>query len=119
MWAGLRDVGAVHERLMPGYVTGTRIEGSHRYLTMADGWVVHELVVGVDDEARRLAYAVVEGARPALEHHHASFQVFADGPGRSLVVWTTDLLPDERAPDVRLRVARGSEVMAQALARKA
>jgi polyketide cyclase/dehydrase/lipid transport protein len=118
VWAGLRAVDAVHERLMPGYVTGTRVEGSHRYLTMADGWVVHERIVGVDDEARRLAYAVVEGARPALDHHHASFQVFADGPEGSLVVWTTDLLPDDGVAEVRLRVARGSQVMAQALARK-
>jgi len=109
----------VHERLIPGYVTATRLDGHHRYLTMADGWVVHELIVGVDDEARRLAYAVVEGGRPALEHHHAAFQVFADGPDRSRVVWTTDLLPDTAAPEVRLRVARGSEVMAAALARKA
>ncbi|MCS7477334.1 SRPBCC family protein [Umezawaea endophytica] len=118
VWAGLRDVGAVHERLIPGYVTATRIDGSHRYLTMADGWVVHELVVTVDDDARRLAYAVVEGSRPELEHHHASFQVFDDGPGTSLVVWTTDVLPDELAPEVRLRVERGSQVMARALARK-
>lgn len=118
MWAGLREVGAVHERLIPGYVTATRVEGSHRYLTMADGWVVHELIVTVDDRARRLAYAVVEGSRPELEHHHASFEVFADGPGGSLVVWTTDVLPDDRAPEVRLRVERGSQVMALALARK-
>jgi hypothetical protein len=103
---------------MPGYVTETRVEGSHRYLTMADGWVIHERIVNVDDETRRLAYAVVEGARPALEHHHASFQVFPDAQGSTLVVWTTDLLPDDGAAEARLRIARGSQVMAQALARK-
>lgn len=103
---------------MPGYVTATRVEGSHRYLTMADGWIIHERIVTVDDEAQRLAYAVVEGARPALEHHHASFQVFADAQDSSLVVWTTDLLPDDGAAEARLRIARGSQVMAQALARK-
>ncbi|PRY37950.1 hypothetical protein CLV43_109170 [Umezawaea tangerina] len=107
----------MHERLIPSYVADTRIDGVHRYLTMADGWVVHEVIVGIDDETKRLAYAVVEGSRPELAHHHASFQVFADGPDRSRVVWTTDLLPDEHAPQVRLRVERGSEVMARALAR--
>lgn len=117
VWAAVRDVGAVHTKLVPGYTSSTRVEGEHRYLTMADGWVVHELIVSLDDDTRRLAYAVVEGSRPALTHHHASFQVFADGPDRTLLVWITDLLPDEREPEVRPRIERGAEVMRQALAR--
>lgn len=51
-------MGAVHERLLPGRVTSTRIEGDVRTLTFPNGVVVHELIVAIDDEARRLSYAV-------------------------------------------------------------
>src|SRR5258708_16401138 len=92
VWAAVRDVGAVHLRLVPGQVVDTRLEGDSRTLTFANGAVVRELIVAVDDEARRLAYAVVEGRMP-LVHHHASFQVFPDGAGRSPLVWITHLPP--------------------------
>jgi hypothetical protein len=68
--------------------------------------VVRALIVDVDDETRRLAYAVVEGRLP-LVHHHASFQVFAEGESRSRLVWITDVLPHELAVGIRLRVERG------------
>ena len=114
VWAAVRDVGAVHLRLVPGQVVDTRLEGDSRILTFANGAVVRELIVAVDDEARRLAYAVVEGRMP-LVHHHASLQVFADGAGRSRLVWITDVLPHTLAGEVRLRVERGAAIMKQAL----
>ncbi len=76
--------------------------------------MIRELIVAVDDEARRLAYAVVEGRMP-LVYHHASFQVFADGEGRSRLVWITDVLPHALAGEVGLRVERGAAIMKQAL----
>jgi Polyketide cyclase / dehydrase and lipid transport len=107
-------VGAVHERLLPGRVTGTRIEGDVRTLTFPNGAVVRELIVDIDDEARRLAYAVVEGAQMRLSHHHASFQVFAEGE-HSRLVWITDVLPHTLETEVRARVVRGAEEMRQTL----
>ncbi len=114
VWAAVRDVGAVHRQLLPGYVVDTQLDGDTRILTLPDGGMVRELIVAVDDDQRRLAYAVVETRMP-LAHHHASFQVFADGEDRSRLVWITDALPHERAPDIRLRVERGAEVMKQTL----
>jgi len=114
VWAAVRDVGAVHRRLVPGLAADARLEGDARILTFADGHEVRELIVDVDDESRRLAYAVVGGRMP-LDHHHASFQVFAEGPGRSRLVWITDFLPHELASEVRARVDRGAVVMKQAL----
>jgi Polyketide cyclase / dehydrase and lipid transport len=61
VWDVLRDVGAVHERLLPGRVAGSRVEGGQRFLTFPDGHVIRELIVAIDDDARRLAYSVVEG----------------------------------------------------------
>ncbi|MFF0613983.1 SRPBCC family protein [Nocardia tengchongensis] len=61
VWDVVRDVGAVHERLLPGRVVGTRVEAGERFLTFPDGHVIRELIVAVDDESRRMAYSVVEG----------------------------------------------------------
>lgn len=118
VWAAVRDVGAVHQRLVPGLAVDTRIEGDSRILTFPDGGMARELIVAVDDEARRLAYAVVEGRMP-LVHHNASFQVFAEGESRSRLVWITDVLPNTLAAEIRMRVERGAVVMKQALEEEA
>ncbi|MGW4894770.1 SRPBCC family protein [Kitasatospora sp. NPDC004240] len=117
VWDAVRDVGAVHERLVPGYVLGTRMDGDVRYLTVPGGAVIRELIVGVDDDLRRLAYSAVEGFRIPLTHHHASFQVLPEGPGRCRLRWTTDVLPHGVAEQVRLRVVRGAQVMKETLER--
>ncbi|MEU1347854.1 SRPBCC family protein [Streptomyces sp. NPDC005776] len=114
VWEVLRDVGAVHERLVPGFVTGTRMEADVRIVTFANGVVVHELIVDVDDEARRVAYAVVGGSM-APKHHHASMQVLAETGGRSRFVWTTDVTPDELAGPIGEMVDAGSLVMRETL----
>ena len=106
VWAAIADVGAVHERLLPDRVSATRLDGDIRILTMPGGHEVSELIVAVDHEHRRLAYAVQGGQRMALAHHHASFQVFDDHAG-SRLVWITDVLPHDREAEVRARVERG------------
>src|SRR5947209_6012579 len=92
VWAAVRDVGAVHQRLVPGVLIDARLDGDARVVTFASGVVVRELLIDVDDEARRFAYAVVEGSLRAT-HHNASIQVFANGEGHSRLVWITDVLP--------------------------
>ena len=116
VWAAVRDVGAVHQRLVPGFVTDTQMEEGARVVTFANGMVVRELIVDVDDAARRLAYASV-GGRAA--HHHASMQVFADAGGGSRLVWITDLLPDALAEPIRANVEHGSAIIKQTLERDA
>ncbi|MFC7387401.1 SRPBCC family protein [Sphaerisporangium rhizosphaerae] len=118
IWDVLRDVGAVHQRLLPGRVADTRIEGDHRFLSFPDGHVIHELIIAIDDDARRLAYSVVEGARPPTEHHHACFEVHSEGDRAGRVVWTTDVLPHALATEIRIRVQRGAEEMRQVIERQ-
>ncbi|MFE3187921.1 SRPBCC family protein [Nocardia sp. NPDC059240] len=114
IWDVIRDVGAVHERLLPGRVAETRVAGVDRFLTFPDGHVIQELIVAIDDESRRLAYSVVEGARPALDYHHASFEVRAEGEyGR--LIWTTDILPDTLAPEIRIRTQIGIAEMKKSI----
>jgi hypothetical protein len=114
VWDVLRDIGAVHRRLAPEFVVDTRLEGDSRIVTFANGLVARELIVDVDDNARRVAYAVV-GGEP--KHHHATMQVFADGESRCRLEWITDLLPNELAPTIGGMVEQGSAVMKKTLDR--
>ncbi len=75
-WAAVRDVGALHTRLVPGFVTDVRLEEGARVVTFGNGVVARELIVTIDDEARRLVWAAVGGR---MTHHNASAQVFGEG----------------------------------------
>jgi hypothetical protein len=114
VWDVIRDVGAVHQRLLPGRVTNTQIEGYIRTLTFPDQRVTRELIVTVDDTMRRLAYAVIDTGMP-LTFHHATFQVFAAENGHTKLVWITDLLPNSYAEDVRIRMEYGARDMKQSI----
>ena len=115
VWDAVRDVGAVHERLAPGFVVDTRLEAGARVVTFANGLVARELIVDVDDEARRLAWAVV--GSPRLTHHNASMQVFDDGDRGSRVVWIADLLPNEIAGSIAAMIDEGLGTMKKTLER--
>ena len=115
VWDAVRDVGAVHERLAPGFVVDTRLEDGARIVTFASGLVARELIVDVDDAARKLVWAVV--GSPRLTHHNASMQVFADGERRSRVVWLADVLPNEIAGYIAGLIEQGLGTMKKTLER--
>lgn len=117
VWAALRDFHAVHERLASGFVTDSRPDGAHtRIVTFFNGAQAKEVLVAVDDDARRLAYSVVDGPLDST-HHNASAQVFASGggDGQSRFVWITDVLPDEVATTVAALMDRGLAVIKETL----
>jgi carbon monoxide dehydrogenase subunit G len=103
-WAALRDVGAIHTRLAPGFVTDVKLEEGARIVTFANGMVARELIVDVDDERRRVAWSAVGGR---MTHHNASAQVFTEGPNRTRFVWIADLLPHELAPAISAMIEQG------------
>ncbi|HET6950737.1 MAG TPA: SRPBCC family protein [Acidimicrobiales bacterium] len=117
VWAALRDFGAVHERVAPGFVTATDLHGDDRIVTFVSGAVVRERLVSADDRRRRLVYRVVESAL-GLTHHQASVEVVDPGPGATgcRVVWTTDLQPDDLAPVVSELMEHGAVAIARAFA---
>jgi hypothetical protein len=94
VWAAAADVGALHVRLVPGFVVDTRLEGNARLVTFANGTTVREPIVAIDPQTRRLVWTL-EGGR--ARHYNASFQVFSEPLG-ARVVWICDFLPDELAP---------------------
>ncbi|PYO09682.1 MAG: MxaD family protein [Candidatus Rokuibacteriota bacterium] len=115
VWDAVRDVGALHTRLVPGFVTDTRLEKGARIVTFGNGMVVRELIVDLDDTARRLVWSASGGR---LSHHNASAQVFADGDKRSRLDWMADLLPDELAGEIRTMMEHGAAAMKKAFEKR-
>lgn len=111
VWAAVRDWGALHERLVPGFVVDTHIDGDDRIVTFFNGAVVRELLVDLDEEARRLAWSVVDGP---YTHHNASTQVFSD-EGGTRFVWIADLLPHELAERTDALMEQGTSVVKKTL----
>jgi hypothetical protein len=115
VWDVFRDIGAVHTRLARQYVVDTRLEGDSRVVTFANGMVARERIVDVDDQRRRLAYAVAESEQ--LTHHNASFEVVPDGDGKSRIIWITDLLPNSMAGPITAMVDGGCDAIKKTLTR--
>lgn len=90
------------------------MNGHERTLVLPNGGITREVIVSIDDGERRMAYAVKEGRMPLL-HHHAVFQVYAHADNRAKLVWTTDFLPEQLAPEIQVRVNRGAEVMKETI----
>lgn len=108
VWAAVRDVGAVHKRLGPGFLVDTRLEGDARIVTFANGLVLRELIVDIDDETRRFVWAAVGGR---LTHHNASMQVLNDGDGGSRLVWIADFLPNELVNEIGALIDQAAAVI--------
>lgn len=93
-WSAIRDVGALHTRLAPGFVVDTRLEPGVRIVTFANGAIVREPIVTIDETARRLVWSA-EGGRAT--HYNASLQAVADDEDETRIVWIADFLPDSFA----------------------
>lgn len=116
VWDAVRDVGNVHTRVAPGFLTDCRIEAEPyaRVVTFANGIVARELIVDIDDAARRLAWSVVGGR---MTHHNASMQIFEAPGGGSRVVWIADLLPNDLAGAIAAMIEQGLAAMKTTLER--
>lgn len=98
VWDAVRDFGALHHRLVPGFVTACRLDGDARIVTFANGSVAREVLVDCDDARQRLVYTI---DNERLKHYSASVQVIADGEASCRLVWIIDMLPNELAPYVQ------------------
>jgi hypothetical protein len=108
VWDAIRDLGALHTRLVPGFVVDTVLEDGARVVTFGNGMVVREVVVGIDDARRRFAYSVrAEG----FEHHNASNEIISEGEDRCRFIWIADLLPDALAGTVGDMMGQGADVL--------
>jgi len=113
-WAAVREFGALHQRLVPGFVKDCVLEqeGAVRLLTFGNGMQVRERLVTRDDATRRLVYTT-EGGKAS--HYNAVVEVFEGVGGGSRLVWTIDLLPDTIAPLIDGMMGMGAQAMQGAL----
>jgi len=108
VWDALRDVGALHTRLVPGFVVDTRLEPGARIVTFGNGQVFRELIVDINESDRRVAWAIVD---EPFHHYNASAQVFEEACGRCRFVWIADLLPNELADHVAAMMGQGLQTI--------
>jgi hypothetical protein len=106
-WDAIRDIGALHTRLVVGFVSDTRLEPGARVVTFKNGMVVKEPIVTVDPQGRRLVWTAIS---EQLTHYNASVQVFDHGDG-SRVVWVADFLPDAAHDWVQGMIRQGMAAM--------
>ena len=112
VWDALRDFGALHRRLAPGFVLNTVLDGDARIVTFANGTTARELLVDCDEARRRLVYAVVS---ERVKHYNASVEVRDDGAARSRLIWIVDVLPNEIAPYIDGQMDQGVLAMQRKL----
>jgi hypothetical protein len=111
VWDAVRDFGALHTRLVPGFVLDTKLDGDARIVSFSNGTVARELLVDCDDASRRLVYAVIS---ERMKQHSASVQVIADGEARCRLVWIVDVLPHEIAPYINGQMDLAAAAMQKA-----
>lgn len=118
VWDAVRDIGALHTRLVPGFVVATELVAGGRRVTFGNGMVVTEPIVSLNDGLRRLVWTV-QGGSLGLAHYNAAVQVYSREIGGSRVVWTADILPDEAAVQVGAMMREGAIAMTAALTKLA
>jgi hypothetical protein len=111
VWDAIRDVGALHTRLVPGFVTDTRLEPGARIVTFGNGAVLREPIVTLDEAAKRLVWSS-EGGQAT--HYNSSVQVFTE-EGGTRITWISDFLPDSLAKDMDSAMEAGATVMKKTL----
>lgn len=112
VWDAARDFGALHTRLVPGFVTAVDVaeeaDGTpYRLVTFASGMTLKEVIVDIDDEARRIVWTIES---PNVRHHNGALQVFPEGHG-CRAVWTADVLPAAMAEAFAPSMAAGLKAM--------
>jgi hypothetical protein len=105
VWDAMRDVGALHARLCPGFVIDTKMEAQDvRLVTFANGRQARELIVSVDDAARRVCWAIVD---EPFVHYNGAAHVTPLDDGTCQFTWLSDLLPNELEPTVTAMIEAG------------
>jgi hypothetical protein len=112
VWDAVRDFGAVHIRLAPGFVVDTKLDGESRIVTFHNGMVARELLVDCDEERQRLVYAVNS---ERVTQHSASIQIVPDGETRCRMIWITDVLPHTIAPYISSQMDLGGAAVQRTL----
>jgi hypothetical protein len=116
VWSAIRDIGALHTRLVPGFVVDTVVDGDARIVTFGNGMVIREPIIAIDEEHDRLVWSS-EGSQ--FEHYNSSAQAIEQADDTTVVVWIADFKPDDLADVVDEMMTAGAAAMKLALDRNA
>lgn len=111
VWAAVADAGSI-ARWFPLIETSSADDGM-RHCTLHGGVELEEEIVTSDDDLRRFQYRIV-GGDMAVDTHLGTIDVLEDGGG-SLVVYSTEVSPDEVADTMGPSLAEGLEGLKQHL----
>ena len=114
VWDAIRDIGALHTRLVPGFVADTKLVPGGRVVTFVNGMIAEEPVISSSDSLRRLVWTT-KSERSSLTHYNGAVQVYARAAGGSRVEWTADFLPDSAAGALEPMLTAGAAAMSKAL----
>ena len=104
-WAALRAAGDAAKAFAP-VVAESTLDDDMRTVRFGNGLVISERILDIDDRRRRIAYSAVNAA--GMQFHHASMQIFEDGPNRCRFVWITDFHPKEAAGNLTALIDQGT-----------
>jgi hypothetical protein len=118
IWSAAKDLGALHTKLVPGFVVDTKMAGDRtRDVTFGNGLKVREHILSLDDNRRRLAWTIESDM---TQHYNAVLEVapLVGDQKTSRVRWTTDLLPDNAKDQISTMQDQGLAAMKQAFETK-
>ncbi len=110
VWRVVSDAAGI-SAWFPGIEQATAGDGT-RTCTLAGGHELQEDVVNVDAELRRFQYRITGGL--PVEHHLGTVDVLEDGDG-TLVVYSTEITPDELSAMVGPSIEGGVQGLKQHL----
>lgn len=92
VWGLVGDPSRLHDWFP---ITGCVVQGSKRWIDLPSGLRFEEDIVTLDHDLRRFQYSIVNN--PIVKHHLGTVDVIPDGPGRCVVVYSTDVDPEPMA----------------------
>ncbi|MEQ1648047.1 MAG: SRPBCC family protein [Hyphomicrobiaceae bacterium] len=119
VWDALRDVGAPHIRMVPGFLVDTKLEPGlndgdrpiARTVTFGNGVILREPIIAIDEVNKRVVWSAEGGT---TTHYNSSVIAIASPEG-TRVIWTSDFLPDSATPAIDAAMTMGSRIMKRTL----
>ncbi len=107
VWDAVRDVGAIHKRLVPGFVVDCRLEGDSRHLTFGNGMQIREIIIDVDDQR-----SDIRGPRRGRRSRTTTPRFRCSRRNDTCrLVWIADVMPHAIADTVAEMIQQGLDTM--------
>ena len=113
VWRFISQMDNLHEWFP---VVSTKVEGSKRWIQLANGITFEEDILLVDHDLRRYQYSIVPNA--IIKSHLATVDVIPDGDSRCVIVYSTDMDPEVLSLPIAGAAGEGIARLAKRFERK-